>query len=389
LVITDAMWDRIEPLTPADPSVEGGGLTTARPWRPSRGSTARAHLAGPAPRVRCVPDRSQTPDQVAADGTWRRSSLPSSPRRTLLTRWDGRVGGLHCLSGSPARGRARKRGHSTRLSPRSRTRTLTGRLDTKVHLAADGHGRPLALHVTAARLRRAAFETVMARIRVPRAGLGRPRTRPDVVLADRAYSSRAIRRHLRRRAFRPSFRSPLTRSAPSSARPAASSAHFDTEAYKQTQHRRAVHQPHEAVRGLAMRTDKLAIAYEGALHLAAILIWTRPRKAEDDCSSGMTESGPGRGVDCLHSAVRATSEPLRDEQTPIDRHLAPRDATERRPIRQGVHQSRGTCLPACSEARRGKPERELEGSESVTKLRHGHHPRTWPDHREVKETGSR
>lgn len=27
-------------------------------------------------------------------------------------------------------------------------------------------------------------------------------------------------------------------------------------------------------RGLAMRTDKLAIAYQAALHLAAILIWT-------------------------------------------------------------------------------------------------------------------
>ncbi|MFG2506996.1 hypothetical protein ACGFOW_16010, partial [Streptomyces rubiginosohelvolus] len=28
-------------------------------------------------------------------------------------------------------------------------------------------------------------------------------------------------------------------------------------------------------RGLAMRTDKLAFAYQAALHLAAILIWTQ------------------------------------------------------------------------------------------------------------------
>ncbi|MFF1406995.1 IS5/IS1182 family transposase, partial [Streptomyces sp. NPDC058294] len=28
-------------------------------------------------------------------------------------------------------------------------------------------------------------------------------------------------------------------------------------------------------RGLATRTDKLAIAYQAALHLAGILIWTR------------------------------------------------------------------------------------------------------------------
>ncbi len=38
-----------------------------------------------------------------------------------------------------------------------------------------------------------AFETVMARIRVPRTDAGRPRTRPTAVLADRA-SSRTTRR---------------------------------------------------------------------------------------------------------------------------------------------------------------------------------------------------
>ena len=42
----------------------------------------------------------------------------------------------------------------------------------------------------------------MARIRVPRTVPGRPRTRPVTVLADRAYSSRAIRSHLGRRAIR-------------------------------------------------------------------------------------------------------------------------------------------------------------------------------------------
>jgi hypothetical protein len=41
----------------------------------------------------------------------------------------------------------------------------------------------------------------MARLRVPRSR-GRPRTRPDVVLADKAYSSRAVRAHLRQRGIR-------------------------------------------------------------------------------------------------------------------------------------------------------------------------------------------
>jgi hypothetical protein len=40
---------------------------------------------------------------------------------------------------------------------------------------------------------------VLGAIRVPRPGVGRARTRPDRVLADKAYSSRAIRAHLRTR----------------------------------------------------------------------------------------------------------------------------------------------------------------------------------------------
>jgi amino acid efflux transporter len=43
------------------------------------------------------------------------------------------------------------------------------------------------------------FAAVLGRIRVPRAGSGHPRTRPDQVLADKAYGSRANRAYLRRR----------------------------------------------------------------------------------------------------------------------------------------------------------------------------------------------
>ncbi|MFG3013871.1 transposase [Streptomyces cinerochromogenes] len=43
------------------------------------------------------------------------------------------------------------------------------------------------------------FQPVLEGIRVPRIGAGRPRTKPDKVRADRAYSSRANRAYLRRR----------------------------------------------------------------------------------------------------------------------------------------------------------------------------------------------
>ncbi|WP_424851836.1 transposase [Streptomyces sp. SAI-170] len=63
-----------------------------------------------------------------------------------------------------------------------------GGLSTKIHLAADDRARPLALAVTAGQ----PGDTPALR-RVPRTCPGRPRTRPAMVLADRAYSSRAIR----------------------------------------------------------------------------------------------------------------------------------------------------------------------------------------------------
>nr|WP_259305524.1 IS5 family transposase [Streptomyces sp. EAG2] len=181
------------------------------------------------------------------------------------------------MPGPPARRRRQEKGAPDRAEPddhalgRSR-----GGLSTKVHLASDNRARPLALHITAGQAGDApACETVMAAIRVPRSRPGRPRTRPDAVLADRAYSSRAIRSHLRRRGIRAVIPQPSDqvghrlRRGRDGGRPPA----FDAEAYKQ---RNAVERCINRLkqwRGLAMRTDKLAIAYQAALRLAAILIW--------------------------------------------------------------------------------------------------------------------
>jgi transposase len=60
--------------------------------------------------------------------------------------------------------------------------------------------RPLSILVTAGQAGDSPqFEPVLDAIHVPRVGPGRPRCRPDRVLADKAYSSRANRAYLRRR----------------------------------------------------------------------------------------------------------------------------------------------------------------------------------------------
>lgn len=75
-----------------------------------------------------------------------------------------------------------------------------GGLTTKIHAVVDGNGRPLAAVVTGGQRNDGAMLIeVLAEIRVPRLGPGRPRTRPDAVLADRAYTSRINRGHLARR----------------------------------------------------------------------------------------------------------------------------------------------------------------------------------------------
>lgn len=200
---------------------------TNSPWRASR-------------RARLFPDRPQAADQMGprrhlGDDPRRR---PGGGRRRRRRRLDG-VGGLHGCPGPPTRCRSAQRAAHCEPADHALGRSRGG-LSTKVHLAADGRARPLAFTVTAGQAGDApAFETVMSRIRVPRRGPGRPRTRPLAVLAvlavlaDRAYSSRAIRSHLRRRGIRAVIPQPSARLRP--------------RGLQAAEHRRAVHQPPQAV----------------------------------------------------------------------------------------------------------------------------------------------
>jgi transposase len=89
-----------------------------------------------------------------------------------------------------------------------------GGLTTKIHLAADTRCRPISRITTAGHRHDClAFESVMAGIRIHRTGRGRPRTRPDRVLGDKAYSNRAIRSHLRRRQIKATIPEPTSQQA--------------------------------------------------------------------------------------------------------------------------------------------------------------------------------
>ncbi|MFI0731199.1 transposase [Streptomyces sp. NPDC021225] len=77
-----------------------------------------------------------------------------------------------------------------------------GGLSSKVHLSADRRCRPLSFVLTPGQAADSPrFTAVLERIKV-RGPVGRPRTRPAAVAADKAYSSRANRAYLRRRRIR-------------------------------------------------------------------------------------------------------------------------------------------------------------------------------------------
>lgn len=151
-----------------------------------------------------------------------------------------------------------------------------GGLSTKIHQVADGAGRPLVVLIGPGQgADSPLFPVLLEHLRVARAGRGRPRTRPDRVRGDKAYSSRANRSLLRRRGIGAVIAEPddqirhRKRRGSAGGRPPT----FDREDYKNRASIECGFNFFKQWRGLATRYDKLAVIYRGAAVLRAIIAW--------------------------------------------------------------------------------------------------------------------
>ena len=121
------------------------------------------------------------------------------------------------------------------------------------------------------------FAPLLAALSVPRAGPGRPRTRPDRLLGDKAYSSKANRHLLRRRHIAAVIPEPedqighRRRRGSRGGRPVT----FDRDQYKGRNVVERSFNLFKQWRGLATRYDKLALTYRGGVVLRAIAVWLR------------------------------------------------------------------------------------------------------------------
>ncbi|MFK8906845.1 IS5 family transposase [Streptomyces sp. YS-3] len=300
--LTNAGWDRLESFLPA------GGT------RGGRWSDHRRVINGVLYRVRTgvqwrdLPERFGPWETVykrhrrwSADGTWAMllSKVQAAEDAEGQIDWDVSVDSTTVRAHQHAAG-ARKtpaatapqKGASQRAEqadPAAETgrpagsgtqiRECLGRsrggFTTKIHLAADGRCRPLALVLTPGHHGDGPqLEPVLEQVSVPRTGVGRPRTRPDRVLADKAYTSRENRRYLRRRGIPHTI--PERRDQQKHRRNRGSRGGrptgFDREHYKK---RNAVERAINRLKGfraVATRYQKRAYTYLGTITLAALII---------------------------------------------------------------------------------------------------------------------
>lgn len=118
---------------------------------------------------------------------------------------------------------------------------------------------------------------VLERIRVKRPGGGHPRTRPDHLGGDKAYSSRRNRSYLRRRQIKHTIPEPKNQHANRQTRGSKGGrpTGFNKEIYKRRNEVERTINALKTFRAVATRYDKRAYVFHGSITVAAVRLWLR------------------------------------------------------------------------------------------------------------------
>ena len=125
------------------------------------------------------------------------------------------------------------------------------------------------------------FIPVLDKLRV-RGPAGRPRTRPNAVAGDKAYSSRGNRAYLRRRNIKAVIpeKKNQTANRKKKGRRGGRPLTHDTDLYKERNTVERLINKLKAWRGIATRYDKTPESYQAGLHLRASMIKNLTRSTQ-------------------------------------------------------------------------------------------------------------
>jgi transposase len=261
-LLTDAMWTRLKSLLPPQkprtgrPSIDHRRFIEAVLWLARTGSPWR-DLPAELMNWRTAWRRLQRWTQagiwsrilgglrgLAAEAGWQLHMLDST-----VIRAHAHAAGARCSAGEQALGRSR------------------GGFSTKLHLRADAHGRPVALHLTGGERHDLLGVAPLFEQAVLRTGRrGRPRWKPAAVIADKAYSAAWLLNAFRTKHIVPIIPSRVDQPG---------NPDFDRHAYRQRNLVERLVGKLKQFRRVATRYDKLAAHYLAFVQIASLMVWLR------------------------------------------------------------------------------------------------------------------
>jgi transposase len=261
-LLTDAMWTRLKPLLPPQKprigrsSIDHRRFIEAMLWLARTGSPWR-DLPAELMNWRTAWRRLQ---RWTAAGIWCRI-LSGLRAVTADAGWQ-----VHMLDSTVIRVHACAAGARRSAGEQALGRSRGG-FSSKLHLRADAHGRPVALHLTGGeRHDLLGVEPLFEQAALHTGRRGRPRWKPAAVIADKAYSAAWLLDALRCKRIVPII--PNRMDQPHNP-------DFDRQTYRQRNQIERLVGKLKQFRRVATRYDKLAAHYLAFVQVASLMVWLR------------------------------------------------------------------------------------------------------------------